>query len=41
MKRASYILTGYQASKQASDVMDWFVWIHCKVEAGTKKKFEA
>ena len=25
----------------AQDVMDWYVWIRCKVEAGTKKKFEA
>ena len=38
---ASYRLSGQQASKQASDVMDWYALIHCEIEAGTNKKFEA
>ena len=38
--KASNRPSGYQASKQASDVMDWYVGIKCKIkrEQGTSLK---
>ena len=40
VKRASYRPSRYQASKQVSDGIDWYVWKLYKFQAGMKKKVE-